>query len=236
MPPQPISLGIRSNPGRDKADGAARLINCYAEEAGEEGKIKYPIYASESYTAFSTLVESGTGECRAMIGLNDTTMYVVSGSRVNKVSSAGTASNLGLVSSAGRAYMARNRKEDTPQIGIVTSDGHYYVIENNALTEYAWPSVNPTLTSIGHMDGYFILTCANGDWYITSIDEANEIDDLEFATTEANSDGLIRAVTRGRDLMLVGSNSIEFWQNTGATDFPFERVSTINIGCFAADF
>lgn len=35
----PISLGTRSNPSRHaKQAGNARLINCFAEEMGEEGK------------------------------------------------------------------------------------------------------------------------------------------------------------------------------------------------------
>lgn len=37
---QNISLGVRSNPERTNDDGAAVLINCFAEDVGEEGKAR----------------------------------------------------------------------------------------------------------------------------------------------------------------------------------------------------
>ncbi len=55
MPVVPINIGVRSNPGRHGQDSAARLINCYAEEAGAEGKMRFPIYASDGLLAFSAL-------------------------------------------------------------------------------------------------------------------------------------------------------------------------------------
>ena len=47
----PISLGLRSNPGRHEAISAARLINCYAEDVGDEGKIRFPVVAATASTA-----------------------------------------------------------------------------------------------------------------------------------------------------------------------------------------
>ena len=60
MPIIPVSLGQRSNPGRDGQDGAARLINCYAEEMGQEGKIPWPVYASDGLVDFVTLAATGS--------------------------------------------------------------------------------------------------------------------------------------------------------------------------------
>lgn len=55
MPTRPLSLGAQSNPGRHPAAGAARLINAYAEDAGEEGVMRWPIWCVEGLALFSDL-------------------------------------------------------------------------------------------------------------------------------------------------------------------------------------
>ena len=122
MPLRPISLGARSNPERTNDDGAAVLINCYADDAGEEGKARYPIYACDGFDAFSTLAGSGAGVVRGMLNLDDTTRYVTTGTRINRVSTAGVATDIAALAGTGVVYKARNRKT-TPQIAIVPSSG-----------------------------------------------------------------------------------------------------------------
>jgi hypothetical protein len=229
MEPIPVTLGMRSNPGRYGQDSAARLINCYAEDAGDEGKIRFPIYASDGFDTFSTL--AGAGGVRAMLNLNDDTLYVVAGRVLYRVSTAGVATPVGGFETDGHVFMARNRRS-TPHIGIV-SDGLYYIISNNVLSQIN-DSDLPAPNSITSIDGYFVLTIEDGRFFITSIDDGTAIDGLDFAAAEANPDGLMVAGTRGRELVLFGPRSIEFHTNTGNADFPFERVQAINIGCWTA--
>jgi len=112
---EPISLGIRSNPGRDGADGAARLINCYVENAGDEGKAKYPIYACEGFTSFGT-VSSG-GLTRALLNLDGSTMYGVSGQRIFRVNQSGTCTDMAAFATSGHVTMARNRRRQARKYG-----------------------------------------------------------------------------------------------------------------------
>jgi hypothetical protein len=323
MPITSISLGVRSSPGRDTAAGAARLVNCYAEDAGEEGKIRFPVYACDGFEAFSTISGTGTGTLRGNLALTDTALYVVSSARVVKVSEAGAASILtgksatvtitiaspgvvtwtghglkagasvvfsttgalptgitagttyyvltaglatdsfrisatpegtvvntsgsqsgthtattsNVISTSGRVTMARNRKEPNAQIGIVTSDGHFYVVENDTVVDYTGLITSlgstGTLVSITAIDGYFILFFDNGEFFVSSIDEGGVIDTLDFAKAESNPDGGLRNMARGRELILGGPRSLEFWTNTGATDFPFERQASTDIGVYA---
>ncbi len=228
--PTPISLGVRSN--QDRTTQAAQLINCYAESIGDEGKIQYPVYACDGYEAFSTL--SGGGVTRGMLNLDDTWLYVVTGSRLFRVSPAGTANDMGAISTSGVAYMARNRKSPNAQVGICTSDGVFKIIENNSVSVPSLDSSIPTFNSICALDGYFIFTSANGEWFITSIDEGSTIDPIEFAQANSNPDGAVRGIVRGRDLIIAGQKSLEFYQNTGATDFPFERTTSTGTGVYAA--
>lgn len=232
----PISLGVRSNPERDNDDGAARLINCYVESAGEEGIAAYPVYACDGFTSFSTLTGSGAGVTKGMFNLDDTALYVVTGTRLNSVNSSGTATDLGALVTTGYAYFARNRKTPNAQVGLVTSDGLFRVISNGSVST---PSLDVDIdaslfNSICALDGYFIFTKSDGEWYISSIDEGATVDELDFSKASSDADGLLRGLIRGRDVVLFGPRSVEFWNNTGADNFPFERAGTTRIGCYAA--
>lgn len=233
MAPQPIPLGLRANPDRANDDGAAVLVNCYAEDAGEEGEARYPIYACDGFAAFSTLTGSGAGVCRGQINLDDTTLYTITGSRLNSVTTAGVAADRGAIAGSGAVYMARNRAT-VPQIAIVPSTGgKYYILAGGSYSE---PSLDADIplalfNSVCALDGYFIITASNGEWFISSID-GSAIDELDFSTAASNPDGLTRGLVRGRDLCLFGPRSTEFYQNTGA-EFPFERVHATTIGIYA---
>lgn len=230
----PISLGVRSNPGRDTAISPARLINCYAEDAGEEGKIRYPIVACDGFSAFATMIGADAGVTRGMLNLDDTTLYAVTGTRLQRVDTAGAVTHMQELATSGYAYFARNRKEPNAQVALVTSDGLFRLIENNAVST---PSLSSDIgaslfNSVCSIDGYFLFTKSNGEFYASAID-SSAIDDLDFAATQANPDGLSRGVIRGRDVCLFGPRSVEFWQNAGAADFPFERTTATQIGLFA---
>jgi len=225
MPLAPVQLGTRSNQGRFGYDGDARLINCYAEPIGREGKVPYPIYASDGFASFATT--TGQGGMRAALELNGF-LYVV-GSVVSRVDTTGTATELGGIASHGLVTMARNRRS-VPQIAIVC-DGAFYVVENNVLTQVADADL-PSPTSVTHLDGYFVFQIPDGRMFSSGIDNYT-VDGLDFATAEANPDGGVRIFTRGRDLISFGSKSTEFWQNTGGENFPFSRTTSIDVGCLA---
>lgn len=229
---EPISLGIRSNPGRDGADGAARLINCYVESAGDEGKAKFPIYACEGFTSFATVTSGGV--TRALLNLDGTTLYGVSGTRLFRVTQAGTVTDMGALAFTGTVTMARNRKTPNAQVWVSSSDGINRLIAtgDHSVTTPTLPS-GVTFISVSQIDGYFVLIDASGEWYISAIDDAT-IDELDFAKAESSPDGLIVSKTRGSDLVLFGSHSTEFWTNTGNTDFPFERAAATSYGCHSA--
>jgi hypothetical protein len=66
----PISLGFSSNPGRAPAAGSARLLNCYAENAGKEQKSEWQIWAAPGLSEFarSTIwLESDWGDSGSFV-------------------------------------------------------------------------------------------------------------------------------------------------------------------------
>lgn len=229
--PTPISLGIRSNPARQsKQAGNARLINCFAEEVGEEGKSQWIITAIAGLSAFATL-SGADGGIRDMLEV-DGTLYVVAGRQVYQVLPSGTATLIGGIPTDGPVYMRRNRRVPT-QIGIV-SDGLYYVIENNVMTEVQDPDLPPP-TSLAYLDGFGILPISRGRYMITAIDDFTAIDGLDEGVAESNPDPIVRAHELEREVYLFGTQSTEAHQNTGNADFPLERSQTMEVGCAAAD-
>lgn len=231
----PVTLPRQSNPGRHGFDGATRLINCACEHAGEEGRARFPIYAAPGTDEWLALTAEGV--VRAWIEV-DGALYVVAGVSLCKIAVDGTFSVLDTVGGADVSKlctMARNRKA-TPQIGIVV-DNFFYIVESDVVTEVTDVDLEPDINSIVCHDGYFVLLCDSGKFQITSIDEGTTIDALDFSTASADADKGTRVAVRNRDLILMGPESIEFWQDTGGT-FPYERTTSSvgkHSGLLAAD-
>ena len=226
----PLSFPTQSNPGESGHEGRARLINAYIEELGTDAKAPLKIKAAAGLKAFATL-SGGTGT-RGMIALNNA-LYVVDGPVLFKVDGEGTSSVIGGVPGTSPVWMAINRKAPTKQIAIV-SDGLRFILENDVLTPIADTDLPPPV-SVHFLDGYFVFAIPDGRFFISSIDEGSQINSLDFATAEGSPDGLVSAGVRARELWLFGESSIEVWQNTGDTSFPFERLPGvfIEVGCSA---
>ena len=81
------------------------------------------------------------------------------------------------------------------------------------------------------IDGYFILASRNGQFFHSLLYQT-QFDQLEFARTEANPDGLVGVQTLNRRVFLFGTNSVEQWFNAGRRDFAFARdnSSILNVG------
>jgi hypothetical protein len=232
MPLTPIDLGRRSNRARDVAAGCARFVNCYVEDIGQDGKVPYPVFACDGLAAFSTL--SGGGKANGMLNLDNSLLWLHANDALWSVTTGGVATSRGAMTSSAHVYFARNRAT-TPDVVAVSADGVTRTISGTTVSTPSYHvDVGASLfNSVCQVDGYFVFTKSNGEFYISGID-ATTIDPLDFANAQHNADGLLRGMVRGRDLMLCGSRSIEWWQNTGLADFPFQRATVQNFGTYAA--
>lgn len=226
-----VTLALRggSNRGRYGFEGAARHINCYLEIIGEEGKAGEAIYAADGWVNFATLLNGEDVRATLTVGA---TLYVVAGRRVYAVDLSGTATDLGAIAIDGFVTMAHNRKSPNPEIAIVCN-GLYYLVTGNTMVQVSDADL-PAPIAVFEVDGYFIFIISDGRFFISELNDGLTITALDFAKAEALSDPLVMGATRGRDVVLLGSRSVEFWQNTGGADFPFARQQSVNIGCLAA--
>jgi hypothetical protein len=226
----PLEIGTKSNPGRYGQAGVARLINCYAEDAGKEGKHPAPVYARPGLGSFATLIDGG--EVRDMIDL-DAYMYVVAGRAIYRVDTTGTggAVPIGGLASDGHVTMSRNRKANAPQIAV-TCDGISKIIVGTTVVDLDDSDLPPANSNF-NLGGYTVFTHPNGRYSWTSIDESSQVDALDFATAEANPDGLVIGKALGQIAVLLGTRSTEFHALTGDASV-FARQHVINVGCYAA--
>lgn len=230
--PMPISLGVRSAPGRAGPDSAARLINCYAEKMGDEGVIPYPLYPIDGLQVFAS--PAATGGVRALVELEESnTLLAVVGSSLYQRSGVGgalTETIVGSIDGAGFVTTARNRNV-LPMVSIV-AERTVYIWQNGAVSLLNDPDL-PAPNSVSFVDGYFVYAIDDGRWFISAIDDST-VSPLDFASAEANPDGLIRVTVVNRDLLLMGPKTIEAWRNVGTSPFPFQRVTVIQRGLLSA--
>lgn len=224
---KPISLGIQSNPTREGRNFSARLENCFAEENGNEGITPISIFPMPGLRNFTASIDDAGVRAQLEFG---SSLYVVAGRNLYMINSFGDSTLIGGIPTDGAVYMERNRND---QIGIV-SDGSYWTVESNVLTLNTDPDL-PAPISFGYHDGYGILGIADGRWFITGIDDFTTIDALDFTKAESNPDALVRAIGFEREVVVFGSASTEFYQNTGNADFPYQRASAIQVGCLGGN-
>lgn len=226
-----VPLATQSYRARALPLSAQRLVNLYPEIQPPDAKSKLVLYGTPGLRLFG---EAGNGPIRGAHVMNDQ-LYVVSGSGVYLVDGSGIGTLLGTVGGLGHCPMSDNGT----QLAICTPDdsGKAYIATATTLNQITDPDF-PQVSSVDYLDGYFIFTILDSDEFIISaIRDGTAYDALDFATAEASPDKLLACLADHRELWMFGTNSIEVWQNTGANNFPFERISgaVLEKGCGARD-
>ena len=227
MAPVPIPLAYRSSAGRYGQDGAARVMNMYAEEIGNEGKAKIALYAIGGLASFATL--TGSGGVRAMLAISDDEMVAVAGRVLSRVDAGGGVAELGGVVSDGLVTLARNRAN--PVQTMITCDGSTSLLQSGSLTAFTDPDLAPA-NSVSSHGGYFLWTHDDGMITFAGPD-AVAVDALDILTAGTSPDRLMRGYSRGSDWLAFGSRTIEAWNET-VGESVFARTTTVNMGCLSA--
>jgi hypothetical protein len=159
--------------------------------------------------------------------------FVVSGSELYKIDTYYNATLLGTVSgSGGPVSMADN---GTQLFVACDPEGYIYNNATNVFAQITDPDF-PGANLVGYLDGYFVFTEPNSQRvWVTSLLDGTSVDPLDFASAEGSPDGLVSLIVDHREVWLYGTNSVEVWYNTGASDFPLQRIQGAfnEIGCAA---
>lgn len=225
-----IPFPLSSFPGSTPQEGAGRLINCFAEPLGENGRaaaVRHRVPGLRAWgTSTATIFRGAT--------VDGGTLYAAFSGTVRSFTSAGGASStVGVLSGTDKVFFLRNNKRPTADKLVVCAAG-VFVLTPSTITDLSDPDL-PSINAGVFLDGYFFLTSQDGRCFASGLN-ATTFAANDFITTEAKSDALLRPVSWNGNLLLCGSGSIEVWDgdNPNATGFPFNRVAVIQRGIIGA--
>ena len=213
-----IRLPIHTYQLRSKPTSPARIVNCFAEQLPPDAKT--PAYLSRSYgiKAWTTVGDGPIVAMHAAIGK----LYVVSGSTLYEVNSSGAATSLGSVGADNGVDIDANV---TTVVVVNTPDAYYYDTSTATFAQIT----DTDFTSRGAGDVEFVDNFLlfrepdSGRFFGSDVSDATSYDALNFATAEGGIDELVGMKADHRQVLLFGTDSLEMWENTGASGFPFER-------------
>lgn len=207
-----------------------RMVNLYPEMT-QEGKEPGWLQRAPGLRLLATV---GAGPVRGLWAFaNDASVaFVVSGTSLYKIDTAYNVTLLGTVAGSGPVSMSDNGTQL-----FVAADPNGYIYNNN--TNVFAPITDPDFPgakTVGYLDGYFVFTEPDSQRvWITSLLDGTSVDPLDFSSAEGAPDGIVSLIIDHREVWLYGTNSVEVWYNTGASDFPLQRIQGAfnEIGCAA---
>lgn len=148
-------------------------------------------------------------------------LYAVIGAKLYRVAKDGARTELGrLASRSGYVDM----KIGVTQLVIVDgANGYVLNMRSDEFKRIRSPGWKGS-RRVAYVDGYFCFADPNtGVFYISQIEDASNIDALDFATASSSPDSLVAVFDDHGELWLPGEKTFEVWSNTGGSVFPFSR-------------
>lgn len=224
--PAPIPIPLASLKARSSFASDERLVNGYAEVVGSGNDASAVVYGAAGLSLFCN---APSDPCRGGIEV-DGVLYTINGGGLYRIDENGVGGQIGTVPGSKPVIMARNANI-APQVAICAEDG-VYLLQSDTVGAVFNPNIPEIPVAVVWVDGYFIFALPSGRFYISAINDIT-VSSLDFATAEANPDGLVTVTKLRREVYFFGSETIEVWTNTGNATFPFERLpgAVIPAGC-----
>lgn len=212
-----------------KSFSVQRSVNLYpiaSEVAGDKS-----ITALRGTPGLLAFADTGGGPIRGGISSTSGRSFFVSGQNFVEVFADGTSTVHGTLNTqVNRVSIAENFF----QIIVVDGqDGWIFTKDTDTWTQITAIGF-PTCSQVSYQDGYFLTFEDNTQkFYISGINDGLSWSSLDFTSVESSPDNLTGIISDNGNVWLVGNRSAEVYQNTGAADFPFERIpgAIIQTGC-----
>lgn len=207
-----------------------RCVNAYAENQPKSAKSPVAVFGAPGLSLFSTI---GRGPIRGMMEMNGVG-YLVSGSEFYSFDTDGVAQLLG---DGITGFAPISMDGNGFEIVIVNGAfGYSYLLSNGTFVQISDPDFIPSHT-VTVINNIFAFDWPNTNkFFISNVLDGRSYDGLDFASAESSPD-FVRAVKNRNGLLMVyGAKTIEPWDNTGASSFPFARLKggTVDRGITAS--
>ena len=205
-----------------------RMINLFPEIIPEGGHT--PAFLNRA-PGLNLEVTVGNGPVRGLWTFG-AYAYVASGNTLYKLDSEYNITTIGTLANDGPVSMA----DDGTHLFIACNGPSFvYNATTLAFGQITDPDFPGALT-VSYLGGYFVFIEPNSQRvWVTELLDPTSIDPLDFASAEGSPDGLVSSITDHSEIWLFGTNSVEVWYNSGAADFPLQRIQGAfnEIGCAA---
>lgn len=220
-----FQMPVTTAPGMHPHESGSRLINAYAEKLDGAAGTQTVVHRVPGLKGFATSSQTGF---RGALQVGST-LYSAWSGKVYKCGSSGGALTAltGNLTGTARVFMARNNAA-TPDLVIVSPGDGAFVASTTAVSSYPDPDVASPNAVCVHKS-FFIFSRGNGT-VIASGPNTTTINSLDTATAEYKPDTLYRPISYKDNLLLWGSESVEFWGGLNDEGFPFSFISAMDIG------
>jgi hypothetical protein len=199
---------------------AQRTINFFPV-FDQTGKETSALYGTPGLIDFADT--GALGNRQAFTSSNGRCFFIAGATLYEVLADGSTTSRGSLLTSTGNVSI----NENNTQLGIC--DGIYLYMmtySSNSFARVTDADLPATVGFLTAIDNYFVVTDAgSGRFYISALGDGTSWDALDFATAESNPDELLCVKNALGQLWLFGTRTTEIWTNTGASNFPFRRIS-----------
>lgn len=187
------------------------VVNLYAEQTASEGVVLQSRRGLADRSA-----DMGSGPVAALYkrdGVLSGALMGVSGGYLYRETM-----EIGEIVGGGPVSIAGN------ETGIMIAAGSsLYAFDGSTLSEVAFPDSASVIKVVEGASRFVAIRANSGKFYFTP-PLGQTFDALDFATAESESDQLLDALFIDDALILFGSESGEFWPNTGDNNLPFQPL------------
>lgn len=198
---------------------AQRVVNLYCEKQPPDAKTPVPLFGCPGQVSFASC---GAGPIRGMASMAGL-LYIVSGGVLYSVPSTGGVGTAlgGTIGGTGVVSMDTNGT----QLCIVNGSNGYIYSTTAGLQLITDVDFLPAST-VTFFDQRFVFDAANTNTFFCSDTlDGTSVSSLGIASAEARPDYVKAVVLNQQVLLVFGEKTIEPWEDVGAPNFPFQRVS-----------
>lgn len=220
---------------RHPSASAERQLNLYAEPNPKDAPHAVSLYPTPGLQLVADYTGTITGRCRGLHwALNS--LYAVFGVTFVRIEPDWTYHLIGtLVGSVDTGYpvsMADNQKTIFIVDGRIET-GWTYDMTTGTFAQLIDPAFYGS-TRVDYIDTYFIFhSMLSASQFYISDSLATTFNPLWFANKVGYSDPLVSVAALHDAVWLFGATTTEIWYNSGAADFPFQRMGggVLQFGC-----
>ena len=197
--------------------------NCYLEQNPLNSKSLITLLGSYGIDDFAT---PGNGPLRGGKVVK-AVPYVVSGTALFSIDSAGVSTSLGTIPNLDRVSIAG----DSNNVMVVTA-GDGYVYDGSTVSKITDADF-PGADWVEYLDTRFVIGI-NGTVYLSDSGAPKDWQALQFITAEGSADDIVGGIVEKRELFIGGTDTFEVWATSTAV-VPIDRVASgfIEIGLIA---